>query len=209
MPKVERVCALLDPRRKSLDKSQIMNGSAALRTRAEEDLKALIEMFADEHPPSPVPLPASSVVNQETAEPTPKRKKPSRFKERRAARVAAAVAGSTGNGGAQPLPSVTGRRVISRELLVYLAEPDQIEVDGFNFLGFWSRRGTDSACPTTGTVTSPADMPYLTFLARLYHGVEATSCQAERNFSALANLIGDVRSNMLSLIHISEPTRPY
>ena len=127
MPNVERVCALLDPRRKSLDKSQIMNGSAALRTRAEEDLKALIETFADEHTPSPAPLPASSVVNQEIPEPAPKRKKPSRMDKRRAARVAAAVAGSTGNEGAQPLPSVTGRRVmISRELVVYLAEPDQI-----------------------------------------------------------------------------------
>ena len=64
--------------------------------------------------------------------------------------------------------------------------------------GVWSRRGTDRACPTTGTVTSPVEMPYLAFLARLYHGVEATSCQAERNFSALANLIGDLRSNMLA-----------
>ena len=73
--KVERVCALLDPRRKSLDNSQIVNGSAALRTRAEEDLKALIETFADEHTPSPAHLPPSSVVNQETAEPAPKRKK--------------------------------------------------------------------------------------------------------------------------------------
>ena len=54
--KVERVCALLDPRRKSLNNSQILNGSAALRTRAEEDLKALIETFADEHTPSPAPL---------------------------------------------------------------------------------------------------------------------------------------------------------
>ena len=32
----------------------------------------------------------------------------------------------------------------------------------------------------------------------MYHGVEATSCQAERNFSALANLIGDLRSNMVA-----------
>ena len=40
--KVERVCALLDPRRKSLETSQIVNGSAALRTRAEEDLKACL-----------------------------------------------------------------------------------------------------------------------------------------------------------------------
>ena len=71
-------------------------------------------------------------------------------------------------------------------------------MDVFNLLGFWSRRGTDSVCPTNGTVTSPADMPYLAFLARLYHGVEATRCQAESNFSALANLIGDLRSNMLA-----------
>ena len=72
MPKVERVCALLDPRRKSLDKSQIMNGSAALRTRAEEDLKALIETFADEHTPSPAPLPASSVVTRRPRNPHPR-----------------------------------------------------------------------------------------------------------------------------------------
>ena len=110
--KVESVCTLLDPRRKSLDNNQIVNGSAALRTRAEEDLKAFIETFADEHTPSPGPLPASSVVNQETAEPAPKRKKPSRIHERRAARVAAAVGDSTGNRRAQPLPSVTGRRVV-------------------------------------------------------------------------------------------------
>ena len=103
-------------------------------------------------------------------------------------------------GGAQPLPSVTGRRVmISRELLVYLAEPDQIDLDGFNLLGFWSRRGTDSPWPTTGMVTSPADMPYLAFLARLYHGVEATSCQAERNFFQ--------RSPTLSAIYVAECLR--
>ena len=32
----------------------------------------------------------------------------------------------------------------------------------------------------------------------MYHGVEATSCQAERNFSPLAHLIGDLYSNMLA-----------
>ena len=71
-------------------------------------------------------------------------------------------------------------------------------MDGFNPLGFWSRRGAGSVCLTTGKVTSPAEMPYLACLARLYHGVEATSCQAVRNFSALAQLIGDLRSNMLA-----------
>ena len=83
---------------------------------------------------------------------------------------------------------------------MYLAEQDQLDVDPLNLLGFWNRRSTDSVlCPTTSTVTSPAEMPYLAFIARLYHGrIEATSCQAERNFSALAHLIGDLRSSMLA-----------
>ena len=37
--KVERLCALLDSRRKAHGADQLVNGSAALRTRAEEDLK--------------------------------------------------------------------------------------------------------------------------------------------------------------------------
>ncbi|CAN0082021.1 unnamed protein product [Ascophyllum nodosum] len=45
-PKVERLCALLDPRRKALGADQLVNGSAALRTRAKEDLKGLIVDFA-------------------------------------------------------------------------------------------------------------------------------------------------------------------
>ena len=81
---------------------------------------------------------------------------------------------------------------------MYLAEEDQVDVDDFNLLGFWNRRGTDSLCPTTGKATSPAEMPYLAFIPRLYHGIEATSCQAERNFSALADLTGDLRSTMLA-----------
>ena len=32
----------------------------------------------------------------------------------------------------------------------------------------------------------------------MYHRVEATSCQAERYFSALANLTGDLPSSMLA-----------
>ena len=45
--KVERLCALLDPRRKALGADQLVNGSAALRTRVEEDLKGVIAKFAD------------------------------------------------------------------------------------------------------------------------------------------------------------------
>ena len=45
--KMERLCALLDPRRKALGADQLVNGSEALRTRAKEDLKGVIAKFAD------------------------------------------------------------------------------------------------------------------------------------------------------------------
>ena len=98
------------------------------------------------------------------------------------------------SGRVEPQAAVTGRRLlIGREVLVYLAEQGQLDVDAFNLLGFWNRRGAHSICPTT---TSSAEMPYLAFIARLYHGI--TSCQAERFFSALAHLIGDLRSRKLA-----------
>ena len=106
----------------------------------------------------------------------------------------AAAGGDGDRGSAEPQAAVRGRRVlIGREVLVYLAEQGQLDVDASNLLGFWDRWGTDSVvCPTTRTITSPLEMPYLAFIARLYHGIEATSCQA------VAHLIGDLRSRMLA-----------
>ena len=137
---------------------------------------------------------SAPVLDVEPAEPT---KRLSRLEERREARVRTAAGGDSGS--AEPQPAVTGRRVlIGREVLVYLAEQGQLDVDAFNLLGFWNRRGTDSVCPTTSTVMSPAEMPYLAFIARLYYGIKAISCQVERFFSALAHLIGDLPSRMLA-----------
>ena len=45
--KVERLCALVDPRRKALGTDQLVNGSAALSIRIEEDLKGVIAVFAE------------------------------------------------------------------------------------------------------------------------------------------------------------------
>ena len=86
-----------------------------------------------------------------------------------------AAAGGGGDSDSAEPQAVTGRRVlIGQEVLVYLAEQGHLDVDAFNLLGFWNRRGTDSVCPTTSTVTPPAEMPYLAFLARLYHRIEAS-----------------------------------
>ena len=196
--KVKRLCALLDPRRKVLGTDQLVNGSAALRTRAEEDLKGMIFDFADARTQPSAPAPAP-VLDVEPAEPAPEKKRLSRLEERCEVRVRAAAGGGGDSGNAEPQATVTGRRVlIGQEVLVYLAEQGQLDVDVFNILGFWNRRGTDSVCPTTSTVTSPAEMPYLAFIARLYHGIEATSCQAERNVLALAHLVSDLRRRMLA-----------
>ena len=81
---------------------------------------------------------------------------------------------------------------------MYLSGQGQLDADVFNLLGFRDRRGTDSVCPTMSAVTSPAEMLYLAFIARLYHEIEVTCCQAERNFSALSHLICDLRISTLA-----------
>ena len=116
--KVERLCALLDPRQKALGANQLVNGSPALRTHAEEDLKGLIAEFADPQtqPSAPVPAP---VLDVEPAEPAPKKKRLSRLEGRREARVRATAGGGGDSGSAEPQAAVTGRRaLIGREVLV-------------------------------------------------------------------------------------------
>ena len=197
LQKVERLCALLDPRRKTLGADQLVNGSVALRMRAEQDLQQVVDSFEDAQAQASNPVPAPVV---DPAEPATKKKKysigwrngASNVCKRNPVVVVVAAVGTS-------FSPVTGRRVlIGREVLVYLAEARHPDVDSFNLLGFWNRQGTDSLCPTTGKVISPAEIPFLACIARLYLGIEATSCQSERNFSALAHLIGDLRSNMLA-----------
>ena len=125
--KVERLCALLDPRWKALDADQLVNGYAALRTRAEENLKGVIAEFADAQRQSSAPVPAP-VLDVEPAEPAPKKKRFSTLEERREARVRAAAGGGGDSDSAEPQAAVTGRRVlIGREALVYLAEQGQLD----------------------------------------------------------------------------------
>ena len=72
--KVERLCALLDPRWKALGADRLVKGSEALRTRAEEDLKGVIAEFADAQtqPSAPVTAP---ILDVESVEPAPKKKR--------------------------------------------------------------------------------------------------------------------------------------
>ena len=100
-------------------------------------------------------LPAP-VLDVEPAEPAPKKKRLSRLEERREARARAAAGGGGDSGSAESQTAVTGRCVlIGREVLVYLAEQGQLDVDAFNLLGFWNRRAPTAytrrrACHASG-----------------------------------------------------------
>ena len=90
---------------------------------------------------APVPAP---VLDVEPAEPASKKKRLSRLEERCEARVRATAGGGGDSDSGEPQTAFMGRRVlIGREVLVYLAEQGQLDVDALNLLGFWNRRGPD------------------------------------------------------------------
>ena len=62
---------------------------------------------------------------------------------------------------------------------------------------FWLRKSESTLAQGTGELVAPPDLPqHLALIARLYHGVEVISCQAQRNFSSLSFLIDTLRAIM-------------
>ena len=213
---LERICALLDPRRKDCSEEHLHNGSAALKADAIADVKNVAKTFVDlvVVPASPAEdgsgssgggssgggsggggSGGSGSGSGEPNQPPPKRQRPSTLEERRRHRLASSKASSSSRASSEGKSTVTRRSVIERELRMYVAEDPTPEEDDFSLLDFWLRRSKATTCAETGEVE--AGLPYLALIARLYHAIDSTSCQAERNFSALALLIGTMRSSML------------
>ena len=176
---VERICALLDPRRKECSDDHFINGGKSLKT------------FVD---PSNGPAPSatgggsgaggSGSGGDGSNPPAPKKPKKSYLEERRLKRLAKHKESAASSSSASPSAAVRRAALIGKELRLYMAEDVQPEETAFSLLEFWKRRRTG--------------MPFLALIARLYNGIESTSCQAERNFSALAFLIGHLRSTTAS-----------
>ena len=98
---------------------------------------ALSAEFADAQKTQPSALVPAPVLDVEPAEPAPKKKRLSRLEERREARVRTTAGGGGDSGSAEPQTAVTSRRVlVGREVLVYLAEQGQLDVDACSLLGF-------------------------------------------------------------------------
>lgn len=200
---VERICALLDPRRKDCSDMHLINGGADLKASAVEDVKNVAKTFVEPNSSAAgageaggVGGPIGAGGGDGSTPPAPKRPKVvSHLEQRRRDRLAKAKA-STSSSSASPAATAAARRsaVIAKELRMYLAEDAMPEEDDFSLLKFWQRRSAGSTCAETGAVE--AGLPHLALIARLYNGIESTSCQTERNFSALSFLIGSLRSQI-------------
>ena len=118
------------------------------------------------------------------------------MKQRRLARLAAAGHGSSLHGaqGVECTTCYTPRRPSTGTN--YREQNIEADVCGFSLPGFWLHKSEPTLPQGTGELVTPPDQPHLALLARLYHGVEATSCQAERNFSSRSFLIGTARASM-------------
>lgn len=83
-----------------------------------------------------------------------------------------------------------------REFTEYIKEAAPNDDDPtFTILEYWKPRVTDGL-NKSGNVILPARWPHVGLVARLYAGVDATNCQAERNFAALKLTASDLRANM-------------
>ena len=82
----------------------------------------------------------------------------------------------------------------------YRGQNVEADVCGFSLPGFWLRKSESILVQGTGDLVAPPYLSkYLAHIARLYHGVEAISCQAQRNFSSLSFLIDTLRASMSPL----------
>ena len=207
----ERISVFLDPRRKMMSKDDCIGGGNALQTMAILDIKERGYHFVGNvaqtprRTPAPAPVPAPAIAPAPAPAPSPAPAPApapglatpavtlpwvsSVMEQRRLARLAAAGHGGSSHsaqgGGVQP---VTHHVALRQELTNYRGQNVEADVCGFSLPSFWLRKSEPTLAQGTGELVAPPDLPHLALVTRLYHGVEATSCQAERNFSSLSFL---------------------
>ena len=96
-------------------------------------------------------------------------------------------------GGGQPVPHHVA---LKQELTNHRGQHVEADVCGFSLPGFRLGKSELALAQGMDELVAPLDLPHLAFLARFYRGVEATRCQAERNFSSLSVLIDTSRVSM-------------
>ena len=121
---------------------------------------------------------------------------PSEIEQRRLARLDAAEHGNVHMGTRGRIRPVTHQVALQQELLNHRGQNVEADVCGFSLPGFWLRKSEPMLAQSTGELAAASYLPHFALLAHLYHGVEETSCQAERNVSSLSVLIGTSRASL-------------
>ena len=73
--------------------------------------------------------------------------------------------------------------------------PVEANSPDLDVLNAWKVQAMDGVDAKTGKMVVPARWPHVGLLARLYLGID-TSCQTERNLSALSAVVGQLRTSL-------------
>ena len=82
-----------------------------------------------------------------------------------------------------------------RESSEFMAEAALTNNSEFDLLEYWRARAVDGL-DASGKVVAPARWPHVALVARVFAGIDTTSCQAERNFSSLKLVVSDLRASL-------------
>lgn len=196
---VEIIALYLDPRTKSLDMSTCGNGDEdssgrRLLCRAREailavgsamDLKRETESIA----PSDHDTPESGGLGSGPVEPGPKR--PRNMYDIRQQQRRTAALQSTRQAGH---PALTFSARLGLEMVAYNDMPP-FTTEHVDVIGFW-RQAANAKVDEQGNIFEAPKLPLLSMLARVYLSIDSTSYQSERDLSALAGTLGQLRCSM-------------
>ena len=187
--KLERFAMVFDPRRKG--STLCMSGVVWADTLQEIKLELLAvypedfdgaQQAQQEHPPEPLPPAVRPPASQQ----------PLNVLQRRLAeRVARAGAEEARRNYQHP----AGSSLV--EFVAYIKAPLEPEAKSFSLAQYWKEKEQPKLDVDGKTILAPATWPKLARFAARYVSMEATSCEAERNFSALSQLMDDKRCTLL------------
>ena len=142
-------------------------------------VRNVAQHFSSTPAPASAPAPAPAPAPRLTIPAKTLLRISSVIEQRRLVRLAAAghvVNGSHGAQGSGVQP-VTHHVDLEHELTSYRGQNVEADVYGFSLPDSWLRKSEPMVAKGTGELVVPPDLPHLALLARLYHRVEATSCQ--------------------------------
>ena len=95
------------------------------------------------------------------------------------------------------IPSASETRTDAglREFSESMAEAALINNSEFDLLEYWRARAVDGL-DASGKVVAPARWPHVGLVARVFAGIDTTSCQAERKFCSLKLVVSDLRASL-------------